>query len=121
MPLQGIRMPMAVLDEESRYRQHQPSTSSATHHTTTPTWTASVTAAVGVVGAYFPFSGLMSSKTGAAPTQDTTKRGYWGRNMDELAGECGSEGLPLLKELSEAILSECMTTEGVFRRTPGVS
>lgn len=41
--------------------------------------------------------------------------------MDELVEECGGDGLPLLRDLSEAILSECMTTEGVFRRTPGVS
>jgi hypothetical protein len=40
--------------------------------------------------------------------------------MDDLVEECGGVP-PILEELRETILSGCLTEEGIFRRTPGVS
>lgn len=105
--LQGIRLPVAVLEEEVRVRRDQPGS----------TWASSITAAASMVGAYLPFSSILSTPAPRPPSQS---KGYWGRTMDDLVEECGGVP-PILEELREAILSGCVTEEGIFRRTPGVS
>lgn len=105
--LQGIRLPVAVLKEEVRVRRDQPGS----------TWASSITAAAGMVGAYLPFSGILSTPAPRLPPQS---QGYWGRRVDDLVEECGGVP-PILEELRETILSGCLTEEGIFRRTPGVS
>jgi hypothetical protein len=40
--------------------------------------------------------------------------------MDDLAERCSGVP-PLFDELRKVILEECISTEGIFRRTPGVS
>ncbi|WWC66983.1 uncharacterized protein I206_100890 [Kwoniella pini CBS 10737] len=42
------------------------------------------------------------------------KRGYWGRELDDLLRDSIP---PLLSDLRRVILGECVTTEGVFRRS----
>ncbi|WWC97213.1 hypothetical protein V866_004092 [Kwoniella sp. B9012] len=63
------------------------------------------------IGSYDNQQNLMSSRN----------EGYWGRDLDDLigAGEGNSSGRvpPLLVDLGKVILQECITTEGVFRRS----
>jgi len=108
------------LEEEARQR---PASPGAYNTKSTGTWTGSLTSALGVVGSYIPFSGMLSTPTGSAPivTSSSGKgEGYWNRSVDELVESCNGVP-PLFSELRKVILEECITTEGIFRRTPGVS
>lgn len=66
---------------------------------------------------------MLSAPTGSAPIATLSSgkgEGYWNRSVDELVESCNGVP-PLFDELRKVILEECITTEGIFRRTPGVS
>lgn len=118
--LSGMRIPLTCLEEEARQR---PASPGAYPNKSTGTWTGSLTSALGVVGSYIPFSGMLSTPTGSAPIATSSSgkgEGYWNRSVDELVESCNGVP-PLFNELRKVILEECITTEGIFRRTPGVS
>jgi hypothetical protein len=112
--LRGIHLPMAVLDEEVRLRLPVKST-----------WSSSLTSSLGAVVSYIPFSGVILPPTttvynGSENSGVEKGKGYWDRTIDELVE--GFDGVPpIFEELREVILEECVRTEGIFRRTPGVS
>jgi len=111
LPLSGIRLPLAVLEEEARLRLPVKST-----------WTSSVTSALGMAASYIPFSGMNTSSAShnVTPSSKSTGEGYWGNTIDKLVEKF--QGVPpLFDELRDVILEQCVTTEGIFRRAPGVS
>lgn len=110
--LKGIELPVAVMEEEARLRPKQTPDASAA------TWGSSIASALGTMGSYLSFVGLASS---AGITASSNPRGYWNRTVDELVDDCAGKVPPILDELRRVILAECVTTEGIFRRTPSVS
>jgi hypothetical protein len=110
VPLTNIRLPLATLEEESRLRLPVRST-----------WGFSVYSAIGAVASYIPFSSIITSTSAYSAISNSTSsgQGYWDTTLDELVEKCG--GVPeIFEELRRVILSECVTEEGIFRRTPGV-
>lgn len=110
VPLTNIRLPLATLEEESRLRLPVRST-----------WTSSVYSAIEAVASYIPFSSTITptSTYSVIPKSTGSGQGYWDTTLDELVEKCG--GFPnIFEELRKVILSECVTEEGIFRRTPGV-
>jgi len=86
-----------------------------------PTWTSSAFSALGTVASYIPFSNAITSTSTyrVIPNPTGSGEGYWDTTLDELVKKCG--GIPeIFEELRKVILSECVTEEGIFRRTPGV-
>jgi hypothetical protein len=82
---------------------------------------SSAYSAVGTIASYIPFSNTITSTSAYSAIPDSTGsgEGYWDTTLDELVEKCG--GVPeIFEELRRVILSECVTEEGIFRRTPGV-
>jgi hypothetical protein len=110
VPLTNIRLPLATLEEESRLRLPVRSI-----------WTSGVYSAIGAVVSYIPFSSTFTpTYTYSVTTKSTgSGEGYWDTTLDELVERCG--GVPdIFEVLRKVILSECVTEEGIFRRSPGV-
>ena len=110
VPLTNIRLSLATLEEESRIRLP-----------VKPTWTSSAFSALGTVASYIPFSSIIkpTASYNVIPNSTGSGDGYWDTTVDELVNKCG--GVPeIFEELRKVILSECVTEEGIFRRTPGV-
>jgi len=108
VPLTNIRLSLATLEEEARLRLPVRS------------W-SSVYSGLGAIASYIPFAKTITSTTTYSPVASSTGsgEGYWDTTLDELVGKCG--GVPaIFEELRKVILSECVTEEGIFRRTPGV-
>jgi hypothetical protein len=109
VPLNNIRLPLATLEEESRLRLPVRSSWSSAY------------SALGSIASYIPFSNTIISPPAYSPVPSSTGsgQGYWDTTLDELVEKCG--GVPeIFDELRKVILSECVTEEGIFRRTPGV-
>ncbi|WWC85640.1 uncharacterized protein L201_000506 [Kwoniella dendrophila CBS 6074] len=78
-----------------------------------------ISSAVETAASYLPLPPFGFYETqGKLPTGNS---GYWGRNVDELLQEYGGSLPPLLTELRKVILTECVSTEGVFRRSSNSS
>jgi hypothetical protein len=109
VPLTNIRLPLATLEEESGLRL--PVRSS---------W-LSAYSPLRTIASYIPFSNTTTSTSTYSPVPSSTGsgEGYWDTTLDELVEKCG--GVPkIFDELRKVILGECVTEEGIFRRTPGV-
>ena len=108
--LTNMRLPLATIEQEARLRL--PVRSS---------W-SSVYSGLGAIASYIPFSNTITSASTYSPVSSSTGsgEGYWDTTFDDLVERCG--GVPeIFEELRKVILSECVTEEGIFRRTPGVS
>jgi hypothetical protein len=113
--LNGISLPLAVIEEEARVRPSQ----HPNHASSAATWGSSIAYALGTMGSYLSIPGLTSTKS--ITTSDGPARGYWDRSIEDLVDDSGGKIPPIFDELREVIISQCVTTEGIFRLTPNVS
>ncbi|KAK8845315.1 hypothetical protein IAR55_006028 [Kwoniella newhampshirensis] len=134
VPLKGTDVTLPVLQAEARALRHHTNLLPATA-ATAPTFPRpplkkhdsdssiaswgfqTLSSAVGTAASYLPFQGLaIEDETEPMAGDAQSTAGYWRRDTVKLVQECGGKVPPLLVELRKVILSECTTTEGVFRR-----
>jgi hypothetical protein len=115
--LKGIEITIPVLEEEARYLAEHPelvpSSSKSKAYTTKRdiSWRSSIVS----VGSYLnPYGQSSNDVKGGG-------QGYRGRNVEGLIKESEGKVPLLLEQLKEVILSECIETEGIFRRSSNVS
>lgn len=112
--LNGVKLPLAVIEEEVRIRPKQTPTTNAS-----ATWGSSIAYALGTMGSYLLIPGM--SSTSSITASERPARGYWKRSVEDLVEEAGGKVPPIFDELRGVIMNQCVTTEGVFRLTPNVS
>nr|XP_031863737.1 uncharacterized protein CI109_000989 [Kwoniella shandongensis]KAA5530809.1 hypothetical protein CI109_000989 [Kwoniella shandongensis] len=131
--LKGIDVSLPVLEAEARIlRSHpnivptrtprapavRPSIKKHDSDSSIASWGyQTISSAVGTAASYLPIPTFGFGAESNGMMDDTaTAAGYWGRDVTSLVNDCGGRIPPLLVQLRKAILSECVRTEGVFRR-----
>lgn len=127
--LKGIEVNLDTLLEEARVlRQSSKTSGSSKSGDRAPPngpnagWAYStLTSTLSAASSYLPLPGFKVTRENSLTGKSETGRGYWRRTIEDLIKEADGKIPHLLEELSQAILSECTTTEGIFRRTSNVS
>jgi len=120
--LQNIKVTLPVLEEEANHLAQQPGDTSTTAGERFPTndrkdtsWASSLVSTVTLAGSYLNLIGSHIRD------ESTLAKGYWKRDLDSLISDFGGRIPPLFEELRKVILTECTSTEGIFRRSTQVS
>ncbi|WVO17653.1 hypothetical protein L204_105350 [Cryptococcus depauperatus] len=144
VPLEGISITLPVLEAESQALKEHPELAKPTSklrrssqsglekmtsrdstklrrlsgsESSMLSWSVSAfTSAVGSVASYIGLA-HPHSQSAIGAGQTSKPQGYWKRSLEELMDEFGGRIPPLVVQICNVILQECIETEGVFRKS----
>ncbi|ORY31981.1 hypothetical protein BCR39DRAFT_524925 [Naematelia encephala] len=126
--LKGIDITLDVLKEESRVlrerldkpeRSNAPAYSEKPSQDTDGSWGyGTISSMLGTAGSYLSLPRFGSDGSLPATTEAFIRgKGYWKRTAEAIMADFNGKTPKLLIDLSQVILHECTTTEGIFRRS----